>query len=80
MRGFPAERRYLRGPGLGLEPGLRSMEPWPQTIGEFSGVSWRFPRKLARSTDGTALELMVRGKALPAVVAPTPFIPHRYAR
>ncbi|MEO3473009.1 glycine cleavage system aminomethyltransferase GcvT [Roseomonas sp. CAU 1739] len=30
--------------------------------------------------DGTALELMVRGKALPAVVAPTPFVPHRYAR
>ncbi|GGJ15486.1 glycine cleavage system aminomethyltransferase GcvT [Neoroseomonas lacus] len=32
------------------------------------------------AADGTALELMVRGKALPAVVAPTPFIPHRYAR
>ncbi len=32
------------------------------------------------AADGTALELMVRGKALPAVVAPMPFIPHRYAR
>ena len=32
------------------------------------------------AADGTALELMVRGKALPAVVAPTPFVPHRYAR
>lgn len=30
--------------------------------------------------DGAALELMVRGKALPARVAPLPFIPHRYAR
>lgn len=30
--------------------------------------------------DGTALELMVRGKALPARVVPLPFVPHRYAR
>jgi aminomethyltransferase len=33
-----------------------------------------------QAADGTALELMVRGKALPARVAPLPFIPHRYAR
>lgn len=32
------------------------------------------------STDGTALELMVRGKALPARVCPMPFVPHRYVR
>jgi aminomethyltransferase len=32
------------------------------------------------AADGTALELMVRGKALPARVAPLPFVPHRYAR
>ncbi len=32
------------------------------------------------AADGTALELQVRGKALPARVAATPFIPHRYAR
>ncbi len=32
------------------------------------------------STDGTALNLMVRGKPLPAHVAPTPFVPHRYAK
>jgi len=32
------------------------------------------------AADGTALDLMVRGKALPARVAPLPFIPHRYAR
>ncbi len=32
------------------------------------------------ATDGTALELMVRGKPLAARVAPTPFIPNRYAR
>ena len=29
---------------------------------------------------GTPLQLMVRGKPLPARVAPTPFVPHRYAR
>ncbi|WP_235907895.1 glycine cleavage system aminomethyltransferase GcvT [Siccirubricoccus phaeus] len=32
------------------------------------------------AADGTALELLVRGKPLPARVAPMPFIPHRYAR
>ncbi|MGY4802232.1 glycine cleavage system aminomethyltransferase GcvT [Teichococcus aerofrigidensis] len=32
------------------------------------------------AADGTALELMVRGRAIPARVAATPFIPHRYAR
>jgi aminomethyltransferase len=29
---------------------------------------------------GTSVNLMVRGKALPASVAPLPFFPHRYAR
>ncbi len=32
------------------------------------------------AADGTPLELMVRGKALAASVAPLPFHPHRYAR
>jgi aminomethyltransferase len=32
------------------------------------------------AADGTALALLVRGRALPAHVAPTPFIPHRYKR
>jgi aminomethyltransferase len=32
------------------------------------------------AADGTAIELMVRGKPLAARVAPTPFTPHRYAR
>jgi len=32
------------------------------------------------ATDGTELELMVRGKPLAARIAPLPFIPHRYAR
>ena len=36
------------------------------------------PRALA--ADGTDLTLEVRGKALPARVAPLPFTPHRYAR
>lgn len=30
--------------------------------------------------DGTALSLLVRAKALPAAVAPMPFVPHRYIR
>jgi aminomethyltransferase len=34
----------------------------------------------ALSTDGTALSLMVRGKALPARVAPMPFVTHNYTR
>ncbi|RYJ00829.1 MAG: glycine cleavage system aminomethyltransferase GcvT [Acetobacteraceae bacterium] len=34
----------------------------------------------AHAADGTALELMVRGKPLAARVAPMPFVPHRYAR
>lgn len=32
------------------------------------------------AADGTALDLMVRGKPLAARVAPMPFVPHRYAR
>lgn len=32
------------------------------------------------AADDTAIDLMVRGKALPAKVAPMPFQPHRYAR
>nr|WP_202396885.1 glycine cleavage system aminomethyltransferase GcvT [Pseudoroseomonas coralli] len=32
------------------------------------------------AADGTALDLLVRGKPLAARVAPTPFVPHRYAR
>jgi aminomethyltransferase len=32
------------------------------------------------AADGTALDLIVRDKALPAQVAPMPFQPHRYAR
>ncbi len=32
------------------------------------------------SAPGTALSLMVRGKPLPAHVAATPFVPHRYVR
>ena len=34
----------------------------------------------ALAEDGTALTLMVRGKALPATVVPMPFVPHKYAR
>ncbi|MCW3476615.1 glycine cleavage system aminomethyltransferase GcvT [Limobrevibacterium gyesilva] len=32
------------------------------------------------AADGTELSLLVRGKPLPARVAPTPFVPHRYVR
>ncbi len=34
----------------------------------------------AHATDGTAVALMVRGKALPARIVAMPFTPHRYAR
>jgi aminomethyltransferase len=34
----------------------------------------------AYAADGTAIQLLVRGKALPAKVAPMPFVPHRYHR
>lgn len=34
----------------------------------------------AFAADGTEIDLMVRGKALPARVAPMPFVPHRYKR
>ncbi|MBS0642637.1 MAG: glycine cleavage system aminomethyltransferase GcvT [Acetobacteraceae bacterium] len=32
------------------------------------------------AADGTKLELLVRGKALPATIVPLPFVPHRYIR
>jgi aminomethyltransferase len=34
----------------------------------------------AFAADGTGIDLMVRGKANPARVAPMPFVPHRYKR
>lgn len=34
----------------------------------------------AFATDGTPVDLMVRGKAMPAVVSPMPFVPHTYRR
>jgi len=34
----------------------------------------------ALATDGTEIDLIVRGKPLPAKVAPMPFVPHRYRR
>jgi len=33
-----------------------------------------------RADAGTPVNLMVRGKALAAAVAPLPFVPHRYVR
>ncbi len=32
------------------------------------------------AADGTEIDLIVRGRALPARVAPMPFVPHRYKR
>jgi aminomethyltransferase len=34
----------------------------------------------AFAADGTEVDLLVRGKALPARIAPMPFVPHRYKR
>ena len=36
--------------------------------------------KSEQASDGTALEIEVRGKRLPARVVPMPFVPHRYHR
>ena len=36
--------------------------------------------KSEQATDGTALEIEVRGKRLPARVVPMPFVLHRYHR
>jgi aminomethyltransferase len=33
-----------------------------------------------QAAPGTRLNLIVRGKPLPAVVAPMPFVPNRYKR
>jgi aminomethyltransferase len=33
-----------------------------------------------KAAEGTALEIEVRGKRLPATVTPMPFVPHRYFR
>jgi aminomethyltransferase len=75
-----------RQPARGHTP-IRA--PGGPTIGEITsggfGPSLGGPMAMGyvarqHAADGTALELMVRGKALPAVVAPTPFVPHRYAR
>ncbi len=33
-----------------------------------------------RAQDGTPIELMVRGRSLPARIVPMPFVPHRYHR
>ena len=35
---------------------------------------------VAHASEGTELELEVRGKRLPARVVPMPFVPHRYHR
>jgi aminomethyltransferase len=34
----------------------------------------------AFSDDGTEVDLIVRGRSMPARVAPMPFVPHRYKR
>jgi aminomethyltransferase len=34
----------------------------------------------ALAADGTPVDLMVRGKAMPAVISPMPFVPHSYKR
>jgi aminomethyltransferase len=34
----------------------------------------------AFAADGTKIDLMVRGKAVPAKVAPLPFVAHQYKR
>jgi len=64
-------------------------EPGGGPIGEITsggfGPSLNGPMAMGyvargHAADGTHLDLMVRGKRLPARVAPMPFVPHRYAR
>jgi aminomethyltransferase len=83
-----------RQPARGHTPvhapgGDPSRAPAGEPIGEITsggfGPSLNAPMGMgyvapAFAADGTALSLMVRGKPLPASVAPMPFIPHRYAR
>ena len=40
---------------------------------------WAMSKRRLRR-DGNEIDLMVRGKAMPAHMAPMPFVPHRYKR
>ena len=76
----------------GKAPAREGCEVWDKTgriIGRITsggfGPSLNAPMAMgyvetAFSTDGTELDLIVRGKPLPARVAPMPFVPHRYRR
>ena len=80
--------------GLALEGRLPAREGAPvysgdELVGKVTsgGFSPTLSRPIAMayiaadySGDGTALEVEVRGKRLPASVSPMPFVPHRYFR
>jgi aminomethyltransferase len=80
--------------GLALDGRLPAREGAPVFAGEIgvgTGTSGGFAPTLghpiamayvasAHATPGTALEIEVRGRRLPARVVPMPFVPHNYYR
>ena len=44
------------------------------------GVAYRYYVENAFAAIGTEVDLIVRGKPLPAKIAPMPFVPNRYRR
>jgi aminomethyltransferase len=62
--------------GDGTEAGTITSGGYSPTLG--APIAMGYVRK-DLAADGTALNLMVRGKPLPARVTPMPFVPHRYA-
>jgi aminomethyltransferase len=61
----------------GTEAGTITSGSFGPSIGAPIGMGY-VRKDLA--TDGTRLNLIVRGKAVPATVVPLPFVPHRYIR
>jgi aminomethyltransferase len=63
--------------GDGTDGGMITSGGFSPTLGAPIAMGY-VRRDLA--ADGTPLELVVRGRRLPARVVPLPFVPHRYAR
>ena len=76
---FPADQARANQLWWGKQPQLDAeiRDRFGPTLGAPLAMGYV---ETASSADGTPLNLMVRGKALPAKVAPMPFVPHRYFR
>src|SRR6185312_2693998 len=88
--GHPRQRVGMRPDGRALARALADIvaddgtEAGTVTSGGFSPtlnapIAMGYVRRDLNAV-GTHVQLMVRGKPLPARVAPLPFVPHRYAR